>query len=130
MKLDLKELIAKLTNTPMVIEEGSTGSNPAWSYRKWSTGVAECWGRGSFSVSYSGWGSLYSSGYGQWNYPSNLFIAEPVCTVSPIVGNGDAWIYGSGSGTKDKTTKVAYIRPTSAGSGTGYVAIYSVGKWK
>lgn len=42
MKLDLKELIAKLTNTPMVVEEGTSG---IWTYRKWSNGIAECWGK-------------------------------------------------------------------------------------
>lgn len=39
MKLDIKELIAKLTNTPMIIEQGTDGD---WTYRKWADGRLEC----------------------------------------------------------------------------------------
>lgn len=39
MKMNLKELISKLVNTPMVIEQGVDASG--WSYRKWSDGMLE-----------------------------------------------------------------------------------------
>lgn len=118
---------SELRNKASIVESGTDG---IWEYRKWSDGTAECWGKGSFAVSYSAWGSLYSSGYGQWNYPSGLFVSEPICNFSPITGNGDAWLYGSGQGSATKTTKVAYIRATSANAGTGYVSIHAIGKWK
>lgn len=41
MKAELKELLAKLTNTPIVVE---TGSNTRGTYRKWSDGTLEQWG--------------------------------------------------------------------------------------
>lgn len=38
MKLDVKALIAKLVNTPMIVEEGTDG---VWTYKKWSNGEYE-----------------------------------------------------------------------------------------
>ena len=41
MKIDVKELIGKMLNTPVVVETGTSG---IWTYRKWSDGTAEAWG--------------------------------------------------------------------------------------
>ena len=41
MKADLKALLAKITNTPIVVEQGT---NTSGSYRKWSNGTMEQWG--------------------------------------------------------------------------------------
>ena len=114
-----------------VVEQGTeTVSSTVWTYRKWNSGISECWAKASFSVSYSAWGSIYSSGYGQWTYPTGIFTSAPTCCITPVAGNGDAWIYGSGSDSATKTVKVAYARATSASAGTGYVYIYSIGRWK
>lgn len=119
------------SNADYVVEQGTeTVSGTVWTYRKWNSGIAECWANASFYVSYSAWGYVYSSGYGQWTYPTGLFIAEPTCIIAPVTGNGDAWLYGAGGASNTKTTKVAYCRATSASAGTGYVRIYSIGKWK
>ena len=41
MKADVKELIGKILNTPVVVETGTSG---IWTYRKWSDGTTEAWG--------------------------------------------------------------------------------------
>lgn len=41
MKADLKALLAKITNTPIVVKQGT---NTSGSYRKWSNGTMEQWG--------------------------------------------------------------------------------------
>ena len=41
MKADVKALIGKILNTPVVVE---TGTNTSGSYRKWSNGTMEQWG--------------------------------------------------------------------------------------
>lgn len=41
MKAELKELLAKILNTPLVVEQDS---NARGSYRKWSNGTMEQWG--------------------------------------------------------------------------------------
>lgn len=57
MKLDLKELTAKLTNTPIVVDEGTSG---IWTYRKWSSGVYEVWGKTTNSCAMTtAYGSTY-----------------------------------------------------------------------
>ena len=85
MKLDLKELISKLTNTPMVVEEGTSG---IWTYRKWSSGIAECWGSYSSSVTIStGFGSWYYKTIGNIGFPTGLFSLTPIVNATK---NGDA----------------------------------------
>lgn len=43
-----------------VIAQGTSG---IWTYRKWKSGIAECWGRKSVSTAInSAWGNLYTSG--------------------------------------------------------------------
>lgn len=62
-----------------IVERGSSGS---WTYCKWASGIAECWG-----IAYTGschpsaaWGS---GGYQHFDisFPSGLFVSKPVPTV-------------------------------------------------
>ena len=56
-KAIIKTLLSKVLNTPLVIEQGTSG---IWTYRKWSDGTAECWGSKDISGSYSSWGNAYT----------------------------------------------------------------------
>ena len=58
-----------------VIEEGKSG---IWNYRKWKSGVAECWGTNVASGGYSTWGSVYSKDSPAVDYPTGLFSSEVV----------------------------------------------------
>lgn len=64
-----------------IVEEGTTD---IWTYRKWKSGISECWGMHTFTLSI---GNAYGNGpvyYGQYTslFPSNLFISEPVVTAT------------------------------------------------
>lgn len=64
-----------------IVEEGKTD---IWTYRKWKSGISECWGMHTFTLSI---GNAYGNGpvyYGQYTslFPSNLFISEPVVTAT------------------------------------------------
>ena len=64
-----------------IVEEGKTD---IWTYRKWKSGISECWGMHTFTLSIR---NAYGNGpvyYGQYTslFPSNLFINEPVVTVT------------------------------------------------
>lgn len=64
-----------------IVEEGTTD---IWTYRKWKSGISECWGMHTFTLSIR---NAYGNGpvyYGQYTslFPSNLFISEPVVTVT------------------------------------------------
>lgn len=58
--LDLKALLGKILDAlkvDYIVEEHfSTGSSDPWNYRKWNSGIAECWGNSSGSIP-SGWSS-------------------------------------------------------------------------
>lgn len=123
MKLDLKELISKLTNTPMIVESGTSG---IWTYRKWSNGIAECWGTyTSGSVSATAVNGWY---YGviSTNFPFT-FMNVPVCVASGKWDTGVSWITA-------RDVAVGSVTMHAVKNGTGAAAvsarIYAIGTWK
>ena len=123
-----------LKNMVHIVESGTSG---IWSYRKWSDGTAECWGRidynmGTFNTQS---GSLYIADNlcESVNYPSYLFIEAPVEVASAIAGNYAIWLAPwDGAGTKDHTAQYNAIRTSSTGSSSlsGYISLIAKGKWK
>lgn len=60
-----------------VVEQGTSG---IWTYRKWNSGLSECFGGLSVSpTSPSSEGSLYFKGVGV-SYPTGLFLEKPYAT--------------------------------------------------
>ena len=54
---DLKNVLNKVLPSAVVdhvVEEGTSG---IWTYRKWNSGIAECWGEVSKSTTFSVWTS-------------------------------------------------------------------------
>ena len=130
MKLELKELIAKIINTPLVIEKGSsTLGNMHWAYRKWSDGTAECWGYGPTILANctTGYGySYYASAQTNQNFPSGLFKEVPRIIVTPISADG---VYmGVSALTKDSFAYYPYCNK----NGSHYVRwdCHAIGRWK
>lgn len=117
-----------------VIEQGTSG---IWTYRKWESGIAECWGVITWTVtSWSTWGSLYYSNYsGTVNYPNGLFISVPILTSQSNTSANDSWLgIRSGSdyiNTKDHTNDFFLLRPTAgSASTTAYANVHAIGRWK
>ena len=72
-------------NPVSVIEE--EGTSGIWYYRKWSSGVAECWGKPSNSVASSGTflgANTYSTFFA---LPSGLFVSVDSANANPRVGS-------------------------------------------
>lgn len=118
-----------IRNLPSIVEQGTSG---IWTYRKWSDGTAECWGRhtetGSFDVT---WGSLYVHRVESKNYPSGLFIETPKSFSSGTQSGGNAWSSKSTPNTETTTGQTDIIRATAAGSTLTFsVDYYAIGKWK
>ena len=42
MNISLKKLLNKILEAPIIIESDTIG---IWTYRKWSDGIAEAWGK-------------------------------------------------------------------------------------
>ena len=132
MKLDLKELISKLTNTPIIIEQGTSG---IWTYRKWSDGTAECWGVVNTSTAFAVWsnpiyyGTTYSA---RQTFPAGLFTAVPDEQVTMRASGADVWV-GADSTNRTSATQTGRYYPLRVGSGsnaTFTTQFYCVGKWK
>lgn len=112
-----------------VLEQGTSGF---WTYRKWKSGIAECWGSTTFTDSCNtAWGSLYETGSHYWTYPSGVFSAKPIC---------QAFVYGTSQsagmleyitgGSSTRTPAFCVARPTSVGSQSWTCEMYSIGRWK
>ena len=115
-----------------IVEQGTNG---IWEYRKWNSGIAECW----FSVSqlhtFSGsdvksWGSVYEGPSTYYTYPSGLFIQEPTNIIQKAGGAG-GWLEVGGGASAIRTSSVYPIYPASkSGTVNCYIGVYAIGRWK
>lgn len=121
-----------------VVEQGS---NNFWTWRKWSSGIAELWavsGIDQLQIS-SAWGSMY---YGTWmDLPSNVearkypfaFITAPSVSASYSGGSLDAWLISVFKASDDPLTSApayALARPNSATIIKPRISYYVIGKYK
>lgn len=116
-----------------VVEQGTSET---WRWRKWASGLAECWG----CLICTGietpnpWGTLYeSSGQGPFEYP--LSFTERPCqqlSISQTSKNAFMLEYPATPGnTETNTGRFWLVRPTNTGGeNTVCVDVYAAGKWK
>lgn len=90
-KNDLKAILEELPliqqATDFIVEQGTSG---IWTYRKWNSGIAECWGEHTATLSpyqqvFGGYGFNTSV-----NFPSGLFNAYPQVKYSAAISNSTA----------------------------------------
>lgn len=123
-----------------IVEQGTQGS---WTYRKWNSGWAECWGNYLFSTTITNsWGYLYeATAANNVTFPSwtnngtttYLFTGDPDVWPNIIWTNG----YGIlslevlGRSTKEKSFDWYPVRATpTEGAMTYWCQVYARGKWK
>ena len=111
------------------------GTSNGWQYRKWNSGVAECWR--DLSVS-----TACSTAVGSWYRTAALSVgAYPFTfTATPNLQmqfetfagtSGLVWSAGTASSSpKTRPASIFIIRMSSATSITGTVHYYAIGKWK
>lgn len=119
----------------------SQGTTGKWTWRKWSSGIAEMWAKfdtDKVEISES-WGSIY---FGTWmrlatnvsarQYPFP-FTEEPRVTASYMGGSGDAWLislFSSGDDIKTSAPAYALARPNQATINYPRISYYVVGRYK
>lgn len=119
---------SELRNNASIVESGTSGT---WTYRKWSDGTAECWGKkSSSSVNITGAnGYLYDAVVGTESFPSGLFISAP--TVSAITHNP---LGGRFLSLMVSTVTASDVVFKVVSSISGAIAfdfdIHAIGKWK
>ena len=117
------ELLADL-GADYIVEQGKSG---VWTYRKWASGVAECWGQPSKSVASSGTflgANAYSTDFA---LPSGLFVSVDSANANPILGSN----YAIPAFIKTTPTSVG-VDALSNESGTKDFSanIFVRGRWK
>lgn len=127
-----------IKNNPIadfVVEQGIKG---IWTYRKWNSGIAECWGKATFNnITFSStWGTLYTSALKKVDYPFE-FVDIPVETAN-LLHNGASnacWPYtesnSGGCNTTTQTAQYSIARTTATSATNTYnIHFHVIGKWK
>lgn len=131
------------TEPDMIVEQGTSAINHTvdgvtarsgtWSYRKWSSGIMECWGIGNVNVkvnmTWSGTG-LYYGVVSTINFPF-AFTEIPVCTVDVAYGDDDKSLVvaSCGRGTNVYARPIMLCRNTS-GTFNCDLHYHAIGRWK
>lgn len=109
------------------------GTSDIWSYRKWNSGLVECWTTTPVKFTFTNtkaWGSVYESPLTYYSYPPNLFINDPNIIIQKAGGSGGWLEIGSGSSI-ERTPGIYIIYPVNKTSSmTSYISIYASAKWK
>jgi hypothetical protein len=121
---------------PTIQAQGTAG---IWTYRTWSDGTAECWGKKDFTVNVtSAWGNMYTSGAivgSNISFPFGLFAETPIVNASLLVRSAGGILMapggaGSNIANMDQTGVYEIARGTAL-SNVAYTINYQViGRWK
>lgn len=121
------------TINDVVIEEGGTGLNTQWHYRKWTSGCLECWCRKEYR------GVSISSAYGQLKYAALAnfndypvaFYEYPVVTVTGSVTKGNGWVTQNNSNfSVNNPGGMVVYAPVNISNTNITVNVYAIGRWK
>lgn len=107
-----------------VVEQGTSG---IWTYRKWNSGIAECWTTSTLNTTGTFWANVMGGHgfYVNYNFPSGLFSSNPVITGNGRTGTGGGFVFCSGS----RTDVTAYVIGNQDVSNLT-LGIFAKGKWK
>lgn len=112
-----------------IVEEGTSG---IWTYRKWDSGVAECWGTASGTTTCNAafGSSLQITPTLSTAFTSDFFVSTPCVNItSKSAGNSSLIVFNTGTTTKDVVV-FQLGRPTAIASVPYAVDIQAKGRWK
>ena len=108
-----------------VVEQGTSGN---WTYRKWNSGVAECWARTPVSLNVNiAWGGVYYGVVSAIAFPSGLFKSSPEANFQ--VENGNLWL-ATYAPVASATDAIYLISAAINNNCNAYIIIHAKGKWK
>lgn len=118
-----------LNNRDHVIEQGTNG---IWIYRKWASGLAECWGVTDAITQTTSldWNIMTSNvGTPAISYPFT-FKNPPVVSPSVHIHDGNFWLVTFSAGSTTNTPKYQIARGKSSTTITFKLGFYVFGEWK
>jgi hypothetical protein len=125
-------IVAQGTSAMNHTVDGVTARSGTWTYRKWSSGIMECWGVANVNVNISmTWAAPYYYGVvSTVNYPV-AFTELPVCNVSVAYGDDEKslFIASCARGTKVYARGIMLCRNTT-GEVNCDLHYHAIGKWK
>lgn len=128
-QMDLSPYVKKTDLIDYIVEQGTSG---IWTYRKWNSGLAECWGLHSESVICSeARNGIYADSVKRIALPENLFVSAPQANFNAV--NATGWNFLIAHIYSVDMSAFSYI-PACTGQITEAVtATFSIslkGKWK
>lgn len=118
-----------------VIEEGGNGNPNTWNYRKWQSGLLECWARhyvSSMNISTTSGQLKYGTvSISNPNYPIAFVGNYPTLTITGQVSGGNGWVVGNNTDYSLTSMGSVYAYSSASRTGVGVaVDVYAVGRWK
>ena len=110
-----------------VVEQGTTG---IWTWRKWYSGIAECWGKNivTADITTQAYESIYRAQIGAIAFPF-AFKSAPTCQVTVETSNG-AWSACNVRALAQYTPAVMVYRIGSIAAQQCDVIYNAIGRWK
>ena len=112
-----------------IVEQGTSG---IWIYRKWNSGIAECWGVSDMitQTTSTDWNIMTSNvGTPAVSYPFE-FKNSPVVSPSVHIHDMNFWLVTMSAGTTTKTPTYQIARGKSASTVNFKLGYYVFGQWK
>ena len=111
-----------------IVEQGVSG---IWTYRKWNSGIVECWGKetiASLAVTTS-YGGIYHGGLR--SSPSLPFtINNMTINVAAMCTSGGGTDYAGGVRLSGNVIQYYWVNQTSYSLSNGIVSYHIIGTWK
>jgi hypothetical protein len=111
-----------------VVEYGTSG---IWTYRKWASGIAECWGTTDIVTveSWVQWGGMYTApnAIPSHTYPVK-FASVPMLQITYRAVNYGGLHYVETTGTATNTPAISIMRGTVGNGLRGCAHFYAIGK--
>lgn len=116
-----------LESVPHIIE---SGTSVIWSYRKWSDGTAECWGKFAAITELSTqWAGYYTANLGSIDYPAGLFSEPPILNAILKAANFPGHLFFDVELSKSKTGGIS-VACHDERQIDGYLHLSAKGVWK
>lgn len=98
-----------------------------WTYRKWNSGIAECWTTSTINTTGTAWANIMG-GYGfsvSYNLPSGLFTSSPIANGNGRTGSGGGFVF-----CYCTTTKITAYVVGNQDNPNLTIEFFIKGKWK